>query len=258
MNRLLRIAVIAVVLASPVPSHAADPDYSQWNRILATYYDPARGMDYRGLKARDAAAVQKLRRDLGSVNPGTLTPRERLAYWINVYNINTLATILEKYPVGSIRDISTDPLLRLNVFKKKRVPTPSGVLSLNDVENDKIRAAFRDPRIHFAINCAAKSCPPLRKEAYTGDRLDAQLDSQTAEFLNGPKGARLSPDGNSLRINVTKIMDWFGEDFEKWGGGKAAFLKRYVSPSKKSLFDTAKNLRFSYDKYDWSLNDWKR
>lgn len=183
---------------------------------------------------------------------------QQLAHWINVYNVNTVATIIENYPVASIRDISTDPIIRLNVFKKDRVPVDNAKLSLNDVENDRIRAGFKDPRIHFAINCAARSCPPLRTETYAGERLDAQLDEQARAFLNGRLGARFASKGDRLTIHVTKIMDWFGKDFEQWSGGKAAFIRKYVPPDKQRLIDTAKKIEFEYDDYDWILNDWRR
>lgn len=231
---------------------------ADWNRILGAYYNPTTGFDYKALKAKEAANVQAIRQQLGRVNVAALTPKQQLAHWINVYNVNTVATILENYPVASIRDISTDPIIRLNVFKKDRVPVGNAKLSLNDVENDKIREGFKDPRIHFAINCAAKSCPPLRTEAYVGERLDAQLDEQARLFLNGRLGARFVSKGDKLTIHVTKIMDWFGDDFEKWGGGKAAFVRRYVPPDKQRLIDNAKKIEFEYDDYDWKLNDWKR
>lgn len=251
----LAVALVVIALAA----QAQEPDYSQWTRILAAHYDPARGMDYAALKARDAAALQKIRRDLGAVNADTLPPKPRLAYWINVYNINTIATIVENYPTKSIRELSTDPLIRLNVFKKPRVPYGGKLLSLNDVENDRIRSAFKDPRIHFAINCAARSCPPIRKEAYAGGSLDVQLDDQARAFLNGPLGARLEKDGDEVDVHVTKIMDWFGDDFKDWGGGKAAFLRKYLSADKQRMLDAAGGkIDFSYDDYDWSLNDWKR
>ena len=257
MKKILVAA--ALMLAATWAMAQAEPDYSQWNRILSTYYDPAHGFDYKALKAKDAPAVQALRQQLAKVNVNALNKKQQLAYWINVYNINTVGTILENYPTKSIRDISTDPVIRLNVFKKERVPFGSGKLSLNDVENDKIRDAFKDPRIHFAINCAAKSCPPIRPEAYVGERLDAQLDDQARKFLNGPLGARFKPDGNELVIATTKIMDWFGDDFDKWGGGKAAFIRRYVPADKQRMIDQASGrIDFKFDSYDWDLNDWKR
>ncbi|HEV7922800.1 MAG TPA: DUF547 domain-containing protein [Thermoanaerobaculia bacterium] len=246
------LAILALILIAAAAQAQQEPDYSAWTALLQKYYDPARGMDYAALKARDGQTLQSLRNGLAKVNVAALNRKQQLAYWINVYNINSVATIVENYPVKSIRDISTDPIIRLNVFKKDRVPFGGGKLSLNDVENDKIREGFHDPRIHFAINCAAKSCPPIRPEAFTGAQLDAQLDDQARKFLGG---VRIS--GNTA--HVTKIMDWFGEDFDKWGGGKSAFLRRYLPAEKQRALDQAgSNIDFSYDDYDWSLNDWRR
>lgn len=244
--------ILLIALAATAAFAQQEPDYSPWTALLQKYYDPARGMDYAALKARDAQTLQNLRNGLAKVNVGALNRKQQLAYWINVYNINSVATIIENYPVKSIRDLSSDPIIRLNVFKKERVPFGAGKLSLNDVENEKIREGFHDPRIHFAINCAAKSCPPIRPEAFTGAQIDAQLDDQVRKFLSG---VRIS--GNTA--HVTKIMDWFGDDFDKWGGGKAAFLRRYLPPAKQRLLDQAgSKIDFSYDDYDWSLNDWRR
>ena len=254
--RSLIAAAIAVFLC--VQAQGAEPDLGQWNRILRAYYNPAYGFDYKALKAKDAAALQAVRQQLGRVNVGALTPKQQLAHWINVYNVNTVATIVEGYPTKSIRDLSTDPIIRLNVFKKERVPVGNQLLSLNDVENDRIRDGFKDPRIHFAINCAAKSCPSIRTEAFTGEKLDAQLDEQARHFLNGPNGARFQRDGDTLTITTTKIMDWFSDDFEKWGGGKAAFIRRYVPADKQRMIDQAKEIDFEFDDYDWDLNDWRR
>jgi hypothetical protein len=249
----MKRALLFVVILIAAAAHAQqEPDYSGWTALLQKYYDPAKGMDYAGLKARDAQTLQNIRNGLAKVNVAALNRKQQLAYWINVYNINTVATIIENYPVKSIRDISTDPIIRLNVFKKDRVPVGGGKLSLNDVENDKIREGFHDPRIHFAINCAARSCPPIRPEAYTGAQLDAQLDDQARKFLSG---VRI----NGKTAHVTKIMDWFGEDFDQWGGGKSAFLRRYLPADQQRLLDQAgRNIDFSYDDYDWSLNDWRR
>jgi hypothetical protein len=246
----MRKALALFLLLAPLAAFAQEPDYAQWNRILATYYDPARGMDYKALKARDAAALQTLRQQLGRVNAAALSPKQRLAYWINVYNVNVVATIVEGYPIASIRDLSTDPLIRLNVFKKERVPFGGALLSLDDVEHKKIREGFHDPRIHFAINCAAKDCPPIRPEAFTGAKVDAQLDDQARRFLL--RNVRWEPDGDELTVRVTKIMDWFGEDFDKWAGGRAAFIRKYTK------LPASKEVDFEYDDYDWALNDWKR
>ena len=259
MKQLIAVAAAAILACSAQAQAPAAPNaMAQWNRLLSAYYNPASGFDYKALKAKDNAVLQSIRQQLGRVNVASLTPKQQLAHWINVYNVNTVATIVEGYPVESIRDLSTDPIIRLNVFKKERVPVGGAKLSLNDIENDKIRDGFKDPRIHFAINCAAKSCPPIRTEAFTGEKLDAQLDEQARLFLNGPNGARFKRDGDTLVITTTKIMDWFSDDFEKWGGGKTAFIRKYVPADKQRLIDQAKDVDIEYDDYDWSLNDWRR
>lgn len=253
-----KLLLALLLLACSTATFAQPADLAQWNRLLATYYNPAHGFDYQALKARDAKTLQAIRQQLARVNVNALNTKQQLAHWINVYNVNTVATIVENYPVDSIRDISTDPIIRLNVFKKERVPVGNAKISLDAVENEKIRERFHDPRIHFAINCAAKSCPPIRTEAFTGERLDAQLDEQARAFLTGPHGVRFRKDDDTLVITVTKIMDWFGDDFDQWAGGKAAFIRRYMPADKQRLMDQAKEIEFDFDDYDWALNDWKR
>ena len=239
--------------ASPAAASSASPDYSTWGELLSKYYDPAKGMNYRELKAKDGKTLEGLRKQLAQVDPKSLAKKDQLAYWINVYNVNVVATVVESYPVASIRDISTDPIVRLNVFKKDRVPTKAGNISLNDVENERIREGFHDPRIHFAINCAAESCPPIRPEPYTGAKLDEQLDDQVRKFLTGPHGVRVDKGGV---VHATKIMDWFGDDFDKWAGGKVAFLRKYLPPERaRQIPDNPAKAKFDYDDYSWKLND---
>ncbi|MEA2601440.1 MAG: hypothetical protein QOF89_2432 [Acidobacteriota bacterium] len=253
----LLLASLAVLAVVAVPaSAAAPPGYKAWGELLSKYYDPAQGMNYKALKANDKKALDDLRRQMGTVDVQTLSRPDQLAYWINLYNINVVGVVVDNYPVASIRDISTDPIIRLNVFKKDSVQTKKGPMSLNDVENDKVRAGFKDPRIHFAINCAAKSCPPIRTEPYEGAKISDQLDDQVRKFLNGPHGMRLAKDGGELVIHTTKIMDWFSDDFDKWAGGAVAFSKRYVSNDKRKMMDAAGNqISLKFDDYDWKLND---
>lgn len=249
---LTLLFITAASFAQPRPAVAkAEPDYSTWTTLLQRYYDPARGMNYGALKARDLATLQNLRNVLAKVDVKSLNRDQQLAYWINLYNVNSTAIVAEKYPIKSIRDLSTDPIIRLNVFDKKVVPFGNGRISLNDIENTHIREGFKDARIHFAINCAAKSCPPIRKEAFVGARVQAQLDDQARTFLNGPGGMRVS--GKTVR--VTKIMDWFEKDFDKWGGGVASFLRKYASAENRKKLDAAgDDLDIEYDDYDWSVN----
>ncbi len=251
---LLTIAALASVA---VPAPAAEPDYAEWNRLLAGYYDPAKGMDYRGLKARELPALDRLRQSLAKVDPAALDRKEQLAFWLNLYNVNVVTRVVEGYPTASIRDLSTDPVIRLNVFSKETVPFGGGKVSLNWIENDKVREGFKDPRIHFALNCAAKSCPPLRGEAYVGARVDQQLDDQVRKFFSG-SALRVENDGGDHVLHVSKIFDWFEKDFVKWGGGVVPFVRKHLPPEKARLLPPNVKVEVEHDDYDWSLNDWKR
>jgi hypothetical protein len=245
------------LLAMAVPAGAAaPPNYKVWGDLLAKYYDPAKGMNYKALKEQDKKTLDDLRRQMATVDVQSLTRQDQLAYWINLYNINVVGVVVDHYPVASIRDISTDPIVRLNVFKKPSVQTKKGAISLNDVENEKVREGFKDPRIHFAINCAAQSCPPIRTEPYVGSQLSQQLDDQTRKFLNGPNGVQPEKKGGALVLHTTKIMDWFQDDFDKWGGGQIGFLVRHVTSDKRKQIEAAgSQVKLDFDDYSWKLND---
>ena len=252
------LALIFVgLLATALPAAAVNPpDYKLWADLLAKYYDPAKGMNYKALKANDKKTLDELRRQMAQVEVGALSKNDQLAYWINLYNISTVNVIVENYPVKSIRDISTDFISHLNVFKKPYVQTRQGAISLDDVENEKLRNHFMNPRIHFAINCAAKSCPPIRTEPYVGSRVEDQLEDQTKAFLNGPHGVHLEKSGGVLHLHTTKIMDWFKDDFEKWSVGRVKFIAFYSTPDKRKQIEAAANqVDLKFDDYDWSLND---
>lgn len=254
---LLALPALLGLLLTPAARAQEGPvDYSIWNQLLGKYYDPGRGMNYKALKANDGPALAKLRQQMATVDVAALPKNDQFAYWINLYNISAVATVVDGYPVDSIRDLSTDFIARLNVFKKDTIAIKGGKISLDTIENTKIRPVFKDPRIHFAINCAAKTCPPIRPEAYVGARIGGQLDDQVRKFMTGPYGAKFEKDGDSLTVTVTKIMDWFKDDFEKWGGGRAKFLHKFVPADKQKMLDAAKGkVDFEFAPYDWKLND---
>jgi hypothetical protein len=231
-----------------------EPDYRAWQELLAAHYDPSRGMDYAGLKAKDASKLNSLRSQLGNVDASSLTPEQRLAFFINLYNVNVVGIVADRYPVASIRDLSTDPLTRNNIFKKELVPFGGTMISLDEIENERIRKQFKDPRIHFAINCAAVSCPPIRPEPYVGARISEQLDDQVRLFASGP-GVTVNTEGGRTILRTTKIMDWFKADFES-SGGAAAFLRKYLPPPKAAALSG--DVKIEYNDYSWQLNDWKR
>lgn len=255
LNLLLVFLALLAAIAGPAGA-AVPPDYKAWGELLSKYYDPARGMNYKALKDQDKKTLDELRRQMATVDVQSLSRPDQFAYWINLYNISVVGVVVDNYPVESIRDLSTDPIIRINIFKKDLVDTKRGKLSLNDIENEKIREGFKDPRIHFAINCAAKSCPPIRPEPYVGSQISQQLEDQTRKFLNGPNGVRPEKKGGTLVLHTTKVMDWFAADFNKWGGGQVAFIIRYVTADKRKQIEAAGNqVKLEFDDYSWKLND---
>jgi len=252
----LTLLLLGLLLAALPAAAVNPPDYKLWGDLLAKYYDPAKGMNYKALKANDKKTLDELRRQMAQVDPQALSKNDQLAYWINLYNISVVNVVVKKYPVASIRDISTDFIAHLNVFKKDYVQTKKGPISLNDIENEKIRNHFMEPRIHFAINCAARSCPPIRTTPYVGEQISNQLDDQVRLFLNGPNGVHMSKSGGELVLHTTKIMDWFADDFEKWSVGRVKFIAHYVTPDKRRQIEAAGNqVTLKFDDYDWKLND---
>ncbi len=238
---------------------AQEPDYSAWTRILQAHYSPLDGMDYEGLASKDWASMKQVVQSMAQVDTSQLSRDGELAYYLNLYNVTVVNLMMENRKVASIRDLSTDPFIRFNVFRKDLVQMKGARISLKRLEDEFIRERFRDPRIHFAINCAAKSCPPIRTEAYTGARLQAQLDDQARAFFAHPKlGVILSRSSGGLIVQLTKIMDggsWFGEDFERWGAGRLTFLRKYLPVTQQHLLDANQGkVKFQFFEYDWRLN----
>jgi hypothetical protein len=244
------VLIICMVLA---PSSAWAFDFSGWDALVKKHVGPTTiagirlaGVDYPAIK-KDPA-YSKLIADLKSFSPATLkTPEEKMTFWINVYNIMAVKMVVDHYPVDSIKEAGS---FFKSVWKKKVGVVGGKDVTLNKVEHEILRK-MGDPRIHVAIVCASVSCPDLRNEAYTADRLDSQLDDQLKRFLEN-KGKGLQVNHKNGRILLSKIFDWFEEDFEPKGGVQA-FLSRYA-PEKDRAFLKKENLDISYLDYNWDLN----
>ena len=250
MTSLLPIGIIFLVLVHPVFAF----DFSSWDGLLKKYVDSKtingvtlNAVDYKKL-GKDPDYT-KLVKDLETVSLSSLkSKKEKLAFWINVYNVMAAKMVLDNYPVKSIKDAGS---LFKAVWKQ-----PVGVVAgqqrtLNEIEHEILRK-MGEPRIHVAIVCASVSCPDLRKEAYTADKLNEQLDDQLTQFLaNSKKG--LTVDEKKGYVYVSSIFKWFAEDFEPKGGVRA-FIAPY---SPKPLQASVKNNKLTvyYLDYDWGLNE---
>lgn len=178
--------------------------------------------------------------------------KHRLAFLINLYNAATLKLIVEKYPVKSIRSIGWLPgaawkLEGVSLFGKK--------ISLDELEHGIIRKNYAEPRAHFALVCAALGCPPLREEAFAGDRLDAQLDDQGRKFLG--TAAKNRVDTAARVLYLSPIFKWFAGDFEAASGTVVKFVAPFFPEADRGPLASG-DWKISYTDYDWSLNDQRK
>jgi len=202
-------------------------------------------VDYQGFKKEEAKLDQDLI-ILEKTDTKALSRNEQFAFYINAYNAWTIKLILGTYPgIKSIKDLGS---LFKSPWKTKIARIDGEVLTLDNIEHDILRPRFKDPRIHFAVNCAAKSCPPLRSEAYRGDVLDQQLTEMTEAFVNDPTRNRL--EGNTLY--VSSIFKWYSEDFNN---DIVEFFMKYTRGElRERLKKNPKEIKVEYLDYDWSLN----
>jgi hypothetical protein len=223
-------------VAKPEKDRILDrPDHSLWDNLLKKYVDDTGGVDYAGM-ARAQNIMDMYVAQLAQVAPGgDWSKEEQLAYWINAYNVFTVKLIVENSPLKSIKDLYGG-----KPWDQKWIDLGGKTYSLNDIENGIIRPQFNDARIHFAVNCAAKSCPPLGNKAYTAKNLNSLLDSSTKAFINNPKYNQLS---NRSAV-ISKIFEWYAKDF----GDLPSYFNKYAT----SPID--KNASITYNEYDWSLN----
>ncbi|MGB8165966.1 MAG: DUF547 domain-containing protein [Chthoniobacteraceae bacterium] len=232
-----------ILLIAAVISQAAEPWESEYGRLLGKYVTTAGTVKYKEWKANaaDVAALQKITDQIAASGPSDSSRDGRFAYHINAYNAWMLRLVLDSYPIKSVRDIA--PLF--GVFTAPRITVAGKKISLNHLEKEILIPEFKDPRVHFAINCASTSCPPLLNAAYTAPKLNAQLDAQAKAFANKGDGAVLVT-GNKAKLS--KIFDWYAADFKASGGASAFLSKNRTEP-------IPADAKLSYFDYDWNLNE---
>ncbi|MEM9484841.1 MAG: DUF547 domain-containing protein [Cyanobacteria bacterium P01_F01_bin.116] len=234
-------------------------DYTAYDDLLSTYVDEEGWVNYVELQ-QSRQALDTFNDVLASVDDATLSSwseEEQIAFWMNAYNSLTLKSIIDQTPLKpSIKDITGVWRLRKHSINQKEK-------TLNEIEHDVLRVDFDEPRLHAAIVCAAISCPPLRNEAFTGEKLDEQLDSQVKQWLARPDGLKIDKEAGDVK--VSKIFSWFGGDWvpsygvdSGFAGSKEEkavlnFISKYVSDEDRAYLE-AGDYKVSYFDYDWSLN----
>jgi hypothetical protein len=261
-------AALGVVPAGRAQA-AFDHSHAAWTALLKKHVvlisnGRASQVRYAGM-ASERAALKAYLAALAAVTPQAFEAfgkPQQMAFLINAYNAATVELILTKYPkLESIKEVAG---FLANPWKQKIVPLLGTTMTLDQIEHDTLRARGRydDPRIHFAVNCASIGCPMLREEAFVGDRLDAQLEDQTRRFMADRSRNRFNPE--KQRAEVSKIFDWYGEDFRLGHKGIAslnAFIARHADALADGPADRERLRALKFDvaflDYDWKLNDAK-
>ena len=246
-------------------SQAFDREHEIWDGLLKKHVlllDGGRAsrLRYAGM-AQDHAALKGYLEKISAVEEAQFdrwTREQQEAFLINAYNAFTVEKVLTRYP--DIRSIWDFGKLFGNPFKDRFFTLLGKKSSLDDIEHGLLRKKYREPRVHFALNCASVGCPMLREEAYAGPRLERQLEEQAARFLSDrsrnrfvPRSPEAGPDAGTLQ--VSKIFDWYKEDFEP----RAQFFARYAKAladdpaAQKAIAEGKAALGFL--EYDWTLND---
>lgn len=235
------------------PKSTATIDHSTWDRLLARNVrmsgDGLNRFNYKGISIEDRDALRGYIAQLAATPISKYARPEQFAYWVNLYNALTVNVVIEHFPVDSIRDIDISPgFFSDGPWGKTLVAVEGTPLTLNDIEHRILRPIWKDPRIHYAVNCASTGCPNLLRKAYTPARTEMLLEKGARKYVNNARGVRV--DGSEL--TVSSIYVWFQDDF---GGSDAAViehLKKYATdPLNKMLKG---KVSIDGHAYDWSLN----
>ena len=231
-------------------------DHSAWTKLLKKHLKPSNsGVARVGYAAfagnsADRKALKTYLESLASTPVSSFNRKEQMAYWINLYNALTIEVVLDHYPVKSIRDIDISPgLFGSGPWGKKLVTVEGEGLTLNDIEHRILRPVWQDPRLHYAVNCASIGCPNLQPVAWSGAKLGTMLDQAARQYVNDPRGVTIDGD----KVVVSRIFDWFLEDFRGSEESVISHLKQYAEPGLKAELERIGDLHSTA--YDWPLND---
>jgi len=229
------LAIFALLPALAAAQHATSALHEDWDKLLRKHVNTDGVVSYEKFKADKAlldAYLVKLQKNAPQSN---WSREDKIAYWINLYNAFTIQIVLEKYPVASIMDIDGG-----KVWQTRKINVGGQDYSLDAIEKTVLIKDLQEVRVHFAVNCAAASCPPLLNAAYTPKELESQLDDRTRSFINNSRYNKIS----AIALEVSQIFQWYAADF----GDVKAFIAKY-SITKLPMFGGIK-----YKTYDWKLN----
>jgi hypothetical protein len=241
IRRLVLAGGALLLIASPL--RAASFDHRAWGELLERYVDAEGRVAYRELAATDGGTLDRYLGALAAARPEGWPRADQLAFWLNAYNAVIVKAVLEGYSAESI-------LSRYRLFSRCTRPVAGPPRTPDEIEKRVIHA-FGDSRMHFALVCASSSCPKLRRRAWTGETLDADLDEEARRFVRDPSRNEIRAGAATLKLS--KIFDWYRDDF---GGGDEtvrAYVARYLDePERRWLEERRPGLE--YVEYDWTMN----
>jgi hypothetical protein len=225
--------------AEPTPPPSTEP----WATIVSSYVTEDGGFRYAALAESEPhrEALARYVEAIGAATDEGWSDAEALAFYVNAYNALTVAAVLEAWPIESVMRVE-------GFFDTKTHQVAGEAMTLNGLENDIIRSErFADPRIHFVVNCASKSCPPLAAEPYTAENVEAMMAAASQAYV------RATTELTSRKVKVSRLFEWFAEDF-----GGASGVRAFVADQLED--EAAAHVRnerteLGYRDYDWALND---
>ncbi len=256
----IRPDVPAAQLGPPPPVFS----HEELDRVLQRYVDQQGRVDYAAL-AQQRTDLERYYDLIAAYSPDA-TPalfpsrQHELAYWINAYNAGAIRTVLQYYPIASVADVDGWLPGKVGFFVLQRLTFGGATTSLYYLENDVVRERYRDPRVHFALNCASGGCPRLPRNAFSGAELEAQLDAEARRFVAEPRNVRV--DHGERVVYLSSIFKWYESDFIDWpplGGRPGATLFDYIllysTPEQAAELRRASAYDVRFVPYDWNLND---
>ncbi|MEW6349914.1 MAG: DUF547 domain-containing protein [Thermodesulfobacteriota bacterium] len=268
---MVGLALVCVVRTAAW-SEGSRFSYQEYDSVLKSFVYKDGMVDYRGLKSRPVE-LETFVDSVGKLDAKDFagwTDKEKIAFWINAYNALTLKVILDHYPIrpsllGRIRFPSNSIRQISGVWDSIRFKVMGGEMTLDEIEHQRLRKDFNEPRVHMALVCASRGCPVLRDEPYSADRLDAQLDHQATRFLKDPNKFRI--DRRREVVQLSSIFQWFAKDFgktydtsDKFHGFSPVerpvlnFVAGYLDRKDRQFLET-EGYSIEYLPYDWSLNE---
>lgn len=228
-------------------------DHSAWAQLLTKYRsigsDQVARFAYGKVFPADKAALKAYLAALQTTDVDALDRDEQYAYWLNFYNALTVDVVLDHWPVRSIKDIDISPgLFSSGPWGKKLVTVAGEELSLDDIEHRILRPIWRDPRIHYGVNCASIGCPNLLAEPFTGTNVNIALQNAAMGYINHPRGATIM----NGELVVSSIYRWFQEDFGGNDRGVIRHMLQYAAP--KLAYEVQRFDEIDEDRYDWVIN----